>query len=235
LILSAVRYWLVMPAAGTGQRFGGLTPKQYASLNARTVIEWALSSFVSDTRCVGIAVALAPEDHWWPRIADRLPAVTVVAGGSERSVSVRNALSALSRRADADDWVLIHDAARPCLLSQDKDRLIAEASASSTGGLLACPSVDTLKRAGVENVSEETVDRIGLWRAQTPQMFRYGRLCEALDHAFASRRFPTDDAQALEWLGERPLLVEGSPFNIKITRPEDLLLAAALLSGRSGP
>ena len=146
---------------------------------------------------------------------------------------MRNALAALSRRAKAEDWVLVHDAARPCLSAEDRDRLISQASKNKVGGVLASPAVDTLKRADASGTVEETVDRSGLWRAQTPQMFRYGRLCEALDRAFASKRFPTDEAQAMEWLGDRPVLVEGSPNNIKITRAEDLVLASALLTARS--
>jgi 2-C-methyl-D-erythritol 4-phosphate cytidylyltransferase len=228
-----MRYWLVMPAAGTGQRFGNELPKQYAPLNDRTVIEWALSSFTDDTRCVGIVVALASDDRWWPRVAQRLPAVTVVVGGGERSQSVRNALAALSRRANQEDWVLVHDAARPCLSIENRDRLLGEVSAGPSGGVLASPAVDTLKRADASRVVQETVDRSALWRAQTPQMFRYGRLCEALDRAIAARRFPTDEAQALEWLGDHPLLVEGSATNIKITRAEDLILASALIAARS--
>ena len=228
-----MRYWLVIPAAGTGQRFGDSLPKQYAPLLERTVIEWALASFTDDPRCAGIAVALAPDDKWWSRVAERLPAVTVVQGGAERSQSVRNALAALNRRADGDDWVLVHDAARPCLSRQDRDRLLSEVSSHPTGGLLAAPVVDTLKRADASRLVVESVDRSTLWRAQTPQMFRYQRLCAALDNALAARRFATDEAQALEWMGDQPLLVEGSPSNLKITRPEDLLLAAALLGARS--
>lgn len=227
-----MRYWLVMPAAGTGQRFGDSLPKQYAPLNGRTVMEWALASFISDPRCIGIAVALAPDDHWWSHIAGRLPAITVTIGGAERSKSVRNGLAALSRRAQADDWTLVHDAARPCLSAEDRDKLLDRCASHPVGGLLALPAVDTLKRARVDCNVEETVDRAELWRAQTPQMFRYGRLCDALDTAMAAHRFPTDEAQALEWLGDRALLVEGSPNNIKITRAEDLLLAAAWLNAR---
>ena len=227
-----MRYWLVMPAAGTGQRFGDKTPKQYAPLAQRTVIEWALAPFTGDTRCAGIAVALAPDDRWWPRIAERLPPVTAVQGGAERSQSVRNALAALSRRAAEDDWVLVHDAARPCLIRQDLDRLITGISQSPTGGLLAAPVTETLKRSVAAKLVAATVERSSLWRAQTPQMFRYGRLCTALDTALAARRFPTDEAQALEWVGDQPRLIEGSPGNLKVTRPEDLLMAAALLQAR---
>jgi 2-C-methyl-D-erythritol 4-phosphate cytidylyltransferase len=225
-----VRYWLVIPAAGSGRRFGERNPKQYVPLHGRTVIEWALGPFISDARCLGIAVALAATDTHWPHIAARLPAVTVAAGGGERCESVRNALAVLSRRAAPDDWVLVHDAARPCLELKDRDRLIERASTHTCGGLLAIPSADTLKQADADRQVERTLDRTVLWQAQTPQMFRYAKLCSALDVALNARRFPTDEAQALEWLGERPLLVEGSPGNLKITSAEDLQLAEALLA-----
>src|SRR5689334_24570014 len=142
-----MRYWLVMPAAGVGTRFGERVPKQYASLRGRTVIEWALAPFLGDGRCAGAAVALASGDSWWPKVAERIPAVTVCQGGGERSESVRNALLALNRRAGKDDWVLVHDAARPCLPKADLDRLIAQVSAHAVGGILALPVADTLKRA----------------------------------------------------------------------------------------
>lgn len=228
-----MRYWLVMPAAGTGQRFGGKLPKQYVPLANRTVIEWSLAPFSTDSRCAGMAVALAADDKWWPRISERLPAVTAVQGGAERSESVRNALAALNRRAAADDWVLVHDAARPCLSRKDLDRLLSEVSSHPTGGLLAAPVAETLKRADDARLVRETVDRTSFWRAQTPQMFRFERLCAALDAALAARRFPTDEAQALEWVGDQPLLVQGSSRNLKITVEEDLVLAAALLGAGS--
>lgn len=225
-----MRYWLVMPAAGSGRRFGGQLAKQYAPLRGRTVIEWALASFSSDTRCLGMAVALAGADTHWPQITSRLPAVIVAPGGAERCESVRNALAVLSRRASADDWVLVHDAARPCLHQQDRDRLLERAGAHACGGLLAVPTSDTLKQADEDHQVASTLDRTGLWRAQTPQMFRYAKLCAALDAALEAGRFPTDEAQALEWLGERPLLVQGSPLNLKITSAEDLELAEAVLA-----
>jgi 2-C-methyl-D-erythritol 4-phosphate cytidylyltransferase / 2-C-methyl-D-erythritol 2,4-cyclodiphosphate synthase len=246
-----MHYWLVMPAAGSGSRFGGASPKQYAALAGRTVIEWALAPFLADPRCTGIIVALAPGDRGWAQIAARLqltaqaapagtptPGVAAVAGGTHRSLSVRAALAALAGRAAADDWVLVHDAARPCLEGQDLERLLAALAAHALGGLLATPAADTLKRAPTAAAGEpaarvsETVDRTTLWRAQTPQMFRYDRLCAALDAAHAARRFPTDEAQALEWQGEQPLLVPGGASNLKITTAEDLLLAAAVLRSR---
>jgi 2-C-methyl-D-erythritol 4-phosphate cytidylyltransferase len=222
-----MRYWLVMPAAGIGRRFGADRPKQYAPLCGRTVIEWALSPFLTDARCAGAVVALAEEDPYWTSIA---PAGVLIApGGRERSHSVRNGLTVLAERAAPEDWVLVHDAARPCLPRQDLDRLLAQNAGHPVGGLLATPAADTLKRADEAGQVQQTVDRAGLWRALTPQMFRYGRLCEALDRAHAAARLPTDEAQAIEWLGDAPRLIEGAAANLKITSAADLAIAAALL------
>ncbi len=247
-----MRYWLIMPAAGSGRRFGAASPKQYARLEGRTVIEWALSPFLDDPRCAGLVVALPAEDREWIPIAGRLsgaekpapgtspPRLSAVTGGEQRSLSVRLALEALAGRAGPEDWVLVHDAARPCLAQEDVDRLLERLAAHPVGGLLAAPAADTLKRSAAVSPSHheeglavaESVDRTSLWRALTPQMFRYGRLCAALDAAHGAQRFPTDEAQALEWQGERPLLIEGAASNLKITTAEDLLLAAAILRSR---
>jgi 2-C-methyl-D-erythritol 4-phosphate cytidylyltransferase len=251
-----MRYWLVMPAAGVGRRFGTTKPKQYAPLQGRTVIEWALAPFLTDVTCAGIAVALAAEDPYWDEIANRLikvpgrrPELIFAGGGAERSHTVRKGLEALQARAASDDWVLVHDAARPCLSAADLHHLLNSLGSHRVGGILATPAADTLKRAAVPPAAdtskrasasaaasatggpeiEQTVDRAGLWRALTPQMFRYQMLCDALDRAIASGRLPTDEAQALEWVGERPVLVQGSAANIKITSADDLVLAAALL------
>jgi 2-C-methyl-D-erythritol 4-phosphate cytidylyltransferase len=243
-----MRYWLIMPAAGVGRRFGTSRPKQYAPLQGRTVIEWALTPFLADPACAGVVVALAAEDPYWGEVAQRLaaipgrtPELIFAGGGAERGQTVRKGLAALHARAASDDWVLVHDAARPCLSSEDLQQLLSSLGSHRVGGLLATPAADTLKRAvGSSTTSaatggaevEQTVDRAGLWRALTPQMFRYGMLCDALDHALASGRLPTDEAQALEWMGERPVLVQGSAANIKITSADDLVLAAALLAAR---
>ena len=216
-----------MPAAGIGRRFGTDRPKQYAPLCGRSVIEWAMAPFLTDTRCAGAVVSLAQDDPFWVAIAPST--VLVAAGGQERSHSVRNGLAALADRANRDDWVLVHDAARPCLPRSDLDRLLAEVAPHPAGGLLATPAADTLKRADGSRNVQQTVDRAGLWRALTPQMFRYGRLCEALDRAHAAGRIPTDEAQAIEWLGDVPRLVEGAAANLKITSAADLAIAAALL------
>ncbi|HEY2590026.1 MAG TPA: 2-C-methyl-D-erythritol 4-phosphate cytidylyltransferase [Steroidobacteraceae bacterium] len=239
-----MRYWLVMPAAGSGQRFrerdpatAELVPKQYARLLGRTVIEWALAPFASDPRCLGLVVALAPGDRHWPQIATRAGAgkeVILAQGGPERAHSVRGALAALSDRAADGDWVLVHDAARPCLSRADLDRLLTEGEGHPDGAVLAAPVADTLKACADDGGIERTVDRAGLWRALTPQMFRYGALCAALDAAIEAGRSPTDEAQALEWAGARPLAVRGSASNLKITTTADLALAAALLGETEG-
>jgi 2-C-methyl-D-erythritol 4-phosphate cytidylyltransferase len=234
-----MRYWVVMPAAGSGSRFGGPVPKQYAALEGRTVIEWALTPFLEDARCVGIVVALAAGDRRWPKIAARLPArVGSTAGGAQRSLSVRNGLSALQGRAAAADWILVHDAARPCLEHAELAQLLQALAAHPLGGLLATPAADTLKRAqdagsaaaGLE--VSQTIDRSLLWRALTPQMFRFGQLGAALDAAHAAGRFPSDEAQAIEWLGGHPQLIEGRSSNLKVTTADELALAAAILRSR---
>lgn len=234
-----MRYWLVMPAAGSGSRFGAHAPKQYAPLAGRTVIEWALAPFLADPRCGHLVVVLAEHDAGWQQLAARpgIPSrLSTVTGGAQRSQSVRRGLAALAPRAAADDWVLVHDAARPCLEAADLERLLGELATHPVGGLLATPATDTLKRAAAGAVAHpavaDTVERGSVWRALTPQMFRYGALCAALDGAHAAGRFPSDEAQALEWLGQQPLLISGAPRNLKITTAEDLVVAAALLAAR---
>jgi 2-C-methyl-D-erythritol 4-phosphate cytidylyltransferase len=229
-----MNYWLVMPAAGTGRRFGTDTPKQYAPLEGRTVIDWALSPFLADTRCMQIVVALGDDDGSWQAPAG----VLTTTGGAQRSQSVRAGLSAIERRAAATDWVLVHDAARPCLDGKDLERLLTGVASHPVGGLLGLRYADTLKRAdesrgdAVPAQVLRTEERRGLWRALTPQMFRYADLCAALDTAHAAERFPSDDAQALEWAGASALLIEGSATNLKVTTADDLTLAAAVLRAR---
>jgi 2-C-methyl-D-erythritol 4-phosphate cytidylyltransferase len=232
-----VRYYTIIPAAGSGRRFASNVPKQYAALGSSTVIEHALAPFEADPDCAGIVVAVAADDHWWPAIAARLTRVVQsTEGGETRAHSVRNALRALSSQARSDDWVMVHDAARPCLTAVDLGALKQGLSAHPVGGLLAMPLADTLKRA-LEPASrvthvDGTVDRSGLWRAATPQVFRFAVLLRALEEAIAAGRIPTDEAQAIEWSGQRPRLVAGRADNIKVTTGEDLTLAAAILVTR---
>jgi 2-C-methyl-D-erythritol 4-phosphate cytidylyltransferase / 2-C-methyl-D-erythritol 2,4-cyclodiphosphate synthase len=229
-----MRYFAVIPAAGTGRRFGTELPKQYAPLHGRTLIEWALAPFIEDERCKGIVVAIAAGDEYWPRARAFPSKVMSTIGGAERSDSVANGLQALAGRAAADDWVLVHDAARPCLERDDLDRLLDALADHTVGGLLATPLADTLKQTADSGQVGATLDRTGLWRALTPQMFRYARLCAALDAARRAGRVPTDEAQALEWLGERPVVVSGSPGNLKVTTAQDLQTAADWLARKAG-
>jgi 2-C-methyl-D-erythritol 4-phosphate cytidylyltransferase len=236
-----MRYWLVMPAAGAGTRFGTVTPKQYTAVAGRSMIEWALAPFLGDTRCAQIVVAVSPGDELWPPIARRCGAGSVplatAPGGAQRSLSVRSALTGLKSQTRPDDWVLVHDAARPCLARDDLERLLRELEEETVGGILATRAADTLKRADAAAPHgariAETVDRSALWRALTPQMFRYGALCAALDAAHEAGRVPTDEAQALEWQGARPRLIEGRASNLKVTTPDELLLAEAILRARA--
>jgi len=238
-----MQYWLVMPAAGAGRRFGGA--KQFASLHERTVLELALQPFIDDLQCVGGALALAPQEPRREELARRLPPhFAPVDGGPTRAHSVLNGLVALGQRADAADWVLVHDAARPCLSAADLARLLAglgEHSASgepAQGALLAVPVADTVKRAGPRTGDEPahcagTLSREGLWLAQTPQTFRLGALRAALEQALALGRMPTDEAQAMEWQGVSARLIEARDTNIKVTGAADLLLARAVLEARA--
>jgi 2-C-methyl-D-erythritol 4-phosphate cytidylyltransferase len=229
--------WAVVPAAGAGRRFGAELPKQYLGLGDRSVIERTLSLFVEHWRIAGVWVALDPQDRHWAatRYAEH-PKVSRVDGGPERCHSVLNALEALTARAHPGDWVLVHDAARPCLRLEDLDRLIAELESDPVGGLLAVPVRDTMKRGDASGRAIATVDRSHLWHAYTPQMFRLGLLVAALRDAIRCGDLVTDEASAVERLGHWPRLVEGHADNIKITRAEDLPLALFFLQrqGRLG-
>ena len=228
-----MRYFVVIPAAGSGRRFAADVPKQYAALGGSTVIEHALGSFESDPDCAGIVVVVAAGDPHWPGIvARRTRLIETAEGGAQRAHSVHSGLRALASRVRDDDWVMVHDAARPCLSATDLASLKKELAAHDVGGLLAMPLADTLKRASDADATptvEGTLDRSGLWRAATPQVFRFGVLLRALEAALASQRAPTDEAQAIEWAGFRPRLVAGRPDNIKVTTADDLRLAAAIL------
>jgi len=230
-----VKYWAVVPAAGRSRRMAGATlPKQYLPLAGRTVIEWALAPFLERTDCERVVVVLAEDDrHWQELAAARHPKILIAAGGAERADSVRAGLRALGPQAAERDWVLVHDAARPCLRAADLNGLMSELGDDSVGGLLAAPVVDTLKRADAADRVQETVSRASLWRALTPHMFRYDVLDRALRTAHETGATPTDEAQAVEALGLQPRLVRGDPDNIKITLPEDLERAARLLKSWS--
>ncbi len=229
-----IRFWVIVPAAGSARRMGSAVPKQYLPLAGRTVIEWSLAPFLAHQRTAGVMVVLAAQDQRWSHTALASDAkVTTAIGGLERMDSVLAGLRALQDRIAPDDWVLVHDAARPCLAAADLDRLLNELSRDTVGGLLAAPVVDTLKRADDCERVATTVPRERLWRALTPQMFRCHILQRALEGALSRGVALTDEAQAVEALGMQPKLVAGDSDNIKITLPEDLPRAERILRSRS--
>ncbi|MCG7956915.1 MAG: 2-C-methyl-D-erythritol 4-phosphate cytidylyltransferase [Candidatus Thiodiazotropha endolucinida] len=220
------RCWAIVPAAGVGRRMGGAVLKQYLDLCGRRIIDHTLERLLNHPRICGVCVALSAEDGYWDSCEyHNHPSVIRAAGGAERYHSVRNALVTLAESADQDDWVLVHDAARPCLSSVDLDRLIETLQSHPVGGLLGIPVADTLKRVDAANQVDATVSRERLWRAFTPQMFRLGLLQRCLEQAIEKGAAVTDEASAVELSGHRPLMVEGDGMNIKITHQHDLLLA----------
>jgi 2-C-methyl-D-erythritol 4-phosphate cytidylyltransferase len=226
----------VIPAAGAGRRIGAEIPKQYLQLGGRRVIEHTLEIFLEHPAIRGVVVALDPSDGLWGATSyAEHPAILRADGGAERCHSVMNALERLARRAGEDDWVLVHDAARPCLRRADLDRLMDRLRAHPVGGLLGVPVRDTMKAADAEGRVRRTVPREGLWHAYTPQMFRLGLLRRALRRVLDGGGLVTDDAAALEQEGLAPVLVEGHADNIKITRPEDLPLAELYLRQQGRP
>jgi 2-C-methyl-D-erythritol 4-phosphate cytidylyltransferase len=229
----AGRRWAVVPAAGRGERFGGRAPKQYERILGRPVLSWTLAALLAERSIARVVVALAAGDRRFGRLAESRDArVHACRGGAERCVSVANALESLASVARDEDWVLVHDAARPCLQASDLRALMDGVGRDPVGGLLAVPVGETLKLAGANGRVERTVSRDGLWRAMTPQMFRYGLLKRALALCIDRERSVTDEAAAIEALGLRPRLVRGHGDNVKITHPEDRGLAAAILAAR---
>jgi len=217
-------FWAVIPAAGVGARMGADRPKQYLELAGKTILEHSLACFLEHPQLKGLVVSLAVDDPYWPTLACAAdPRIQRAAGGAERADSVLNALLRLIELGAAlEDWVLVHDAARPNLSRFDLDLLLAELADDPVGGLLAVPARDTLKRAGADGRVLETVDRSLIWQAYTPQMFRLGALHRALADARVAGVAITDEASAIEWAGLAPRLIEGRADNLKITRPEDL-------------
>jgi 2-C-methyl-D-erythritol 4-phosphate cytidylyltransferase / 2-C-methyl-D-erythritol 2,4-cyclodiphosphate synthase len=238
-VMAMRRVWAIVPAAGRGARFAASTadaaPKQYALLRGATVLEWSLRALLAEPRVHAVVVALARDDAHWPNVRLKLasPKLQTTIGGDSRQDSVMQGLEFLAQQAAADDWVLVHDAARPCLSAADLGALLdavgagAARPASAAGAVLAAPIVDTVKRELGDHLI--TVDRQGLWRALTPQVFAFAQLHHALKEAALAGIAVTDEAQAVERMGLRPTLVQGSPFNVKITRLADLAVASNIL------
>ena len=224
-----MNHWVVIPAAGVGARMQADRPKQNLPLHGKTVIEHTLACFTHHPAIAGIVVAISDGDPYWGRLhIDSDVQLHVARGGIERCHSVLNALHTLSALADDNDWVLVHDAARPCLGLRELQRMLDTLAADEVGGILGVPVADTLKRADVAGRIQATEPREHLWQAQTPQMFRHGLLLEALSRTAKL----TDEAGAVEALGLKPKLVQGASSNLKVTYTEDLLLAQTILTGR---
>lgn len=229
----APAFWALIPAAGAGRRMGGATPKQYLELAGRPLIDHALARFVDHPRIAGVLVVLDPtDDRWGDTAYAGHPRVRRVDGGAERCHSVLNGLEALAALASGEDWVLVHDAARPCLRPADLEKMLETLADDPIGGILAVPVHDTMKRADRSGRIGATVDRQALWHALTPQMFRLGLLREALSGVVGAGDLVTDEAEAVERLGLAPRLVEGHTDNLKVTRPEDLSLARFFLESQ---
>lgn len=229
-----MRCHAVVPAAGAGKRFGAGIPKQYLLLAGRSIQQHTLDRLSAMPELASVAVAVAPDDELATGLAYAQPErLRFVAGGRERMDSVLAGIEAL-RAAGAvdDDWVLVHDVARPLLRPADVRLLLATLDGQTVGGLLASPVRDTMKRGDASGLVLDTVPREQLWHALTPQVFRLGLLRDALLQARAAGVLVTDEAAAIERLGLRPLLVAGAADNIKITFPDDLALAEALLQAQ---
>ena len=227
------RHFALVPAAGSGARFGAEMPKQYLPLAGLPVMHHTLKALLGCQRIEKIWVILTPGDPWWPahswpELGGRVE--PLFCGGASRAENVGNGLAAVGHLVSEDDWVLVHDAARPCLSGAMLDALLGELADDPVGGLLAVPVADTLKREDTDGRVEATVVREGLWQAQTPQMFRYGVLSGAL----AMQRAVTDEAGAIEAAVLRPKLVKGDATNLKVTYPADLPLAELIMMARRG-
>ena len=225
------RYWGIVPAAGLGERMQAGKPKQYLSVAGATVLEHTLMTMLDWEWLDGVVVVLSQADQYWPQLSlSAHPRVKTTIGGSLRQDSVLAGLRALAADLGESDWVLVHDAARPCL-GDEVERLRDDVSDDPVGGLLALPIADTVKEVNDEGRVYRTLDRTHLWLAQTPQMFRFGVLRDALEQACRAVVEVTDEAAAIERAGLAARVVEGSPRNIKLTRPADLAVVARYLAG----
>src|SRR5712664_1652339 len=224
------RFFGLVPAAGSGARFGNAGPKQYSPLAGKPMLHHSIARLLAAPEVEIVFVVLPPADrefreHDWSAFGERL--APLYCGGASRRDSVLNGLVACASAVDPNDWMLVHDAARPCLGMPELRRLIDGAGGDDVGGILAVPVSDPLKRADGEGRILETEPRDGLWQAQTPQMFRHGLLLRALRDA----AHVTDEAGAVEALGYKPRLVQGSTKNLKVTFPADLEIAEGILRG----
>jgi 2-C-methyl-D-erythritol 4-phosphate cytidylyltransferase len=223
----------LIPAAGRGTRYGGEVLKQYLPIRGKAVLAHSISAFQFHPLISGTTVVLAEDDKLFESAVGKLATVIdTVVGGDTRAKSVRSGLQSILDNHPEDEWVLVHDGARPCLSAKCLDRLLEQGLASPDGAILALPVADTLKYGGDDREIICTQDRKGLWAAQTPQLFRVRALAAAIDAAEREGRALTDEASAMEFIGAKPKLVMGSAANIKITHPSDLPIAEALMARR---
>ena len=232
---SKAKLWAIVPAAGVGKRVGGNLPKQYMPLQGQALIWWTLKRLLALSELSQVTVVISADDEYWQDLAISDERVRTAVGGVERCDSVLNGLDAIADMAKAEDWVLVHDAARPCVRIDDIRRLIDAAQTADQGAILAVPAKDTIKLSNENNEIDKTVDRNSLWHALTPQMFKYAELRHALEAARADGFQVTDEASAMEYAGNKPLLVEGASDNIKVTLPEDLTLAEYFINHQENP
>ena len=229
--MSTTQVHVLIPAAGRGKRYGGAMLKQYLPVCGKPVLAHSIKVFQFHPMVSSITVVLAEDDQWFESAVGLLAAnVNTVIGGETRAQSVRNGLRFILDNYSNTDWVLVHDAARPCLSVSRLEKFLEQGLESVHGAILAVPVGDTLKRANESQEIVATVDRSGLWAAQTPQLFRVGVLADAIDMAQQAGCILTDEASAMEFVGIKPLLVMGSSANIKITHSSDLAIAEALLA-----
>lgn len=226
------KLWAIVPAAGIGSRMQAQMPKQYLPLLGKTILEQTLQRLDNSLSFEKIIIALAPHDPYWPGLNLNSDKYMLVDGGAQRSDSVFNGLKAIQDRAAADDWVFVHDAARPCVRSADLCYMLEVLEECGHGGLLAAPVKDTMKRGDHQGCVETTVERENLWHALTPQVFPFAELYNAYQRAIEQGDSITDEAMAIESAAGKVKLVPGSQDNIKITHPEDLHLAALYLQAQ---
>lgn len=229
----ANRCWAIIPAAGSGQRMQTQQAKQYLRIAGKTILEHSLAAILAETRVTKVVISLSKNDNSWSELAlaDNVKIITT-SGGQSRAQSVYNGLVELLNQAEQDDWVLVHDAARPCLQAADLSSLIEHCFRTGRGAILATPVVDTLKRVNSDGAITATVSREHMYQAQTPQMFRLGELKLALQSALEQGGEVTDEASAMELAAKRVDVVNADAHNIKVTTPADLQIAEFLLQDK---
>lgn len=224
------RYFCIIAAAGVGQRIGSNQPKQYLPIANRTLIEMSIEPFLISQHIENVVVVLSKYDQWFSELSiAQHPKISVVEGGAERCESVIRGLESLSTTANPQDWILVHDAARPNFKIEDLNKLIETVADHPVGGILGCPVSDSLKHVNHENAIQKNSSREGIWRAFTPQMFRYELLLSSLKHCIDNNQMVTDEASALTYFDHQPLMISGRSDNFKVTTVEDYEMMKKIL------